>query len=67
MGIPGGFPGKFKVNVIKTGFGNAVPVPETANDFAYEVYISGISPSSGSIAGGTLLAITGKNFVPDPM
>jgi hypothetical protein len=34
-GIPGGLPGNFDVNVIKTGFGNAIPNPTTANDFTY--------------------------------
>jgi hypothetical protein len=64
-GIPGGLPGIFDVNVIKTGFGNAVPNPTTANDFAYEVTIDSISPNIGSIGGGTLITITGRNFVPD--
>jgi len=64
-GIPGGLPGIFDVNVIKTGFGNAVPNPTTANDFTYEVVIDSISPNIGSIGGGTLITITGRNFVPD--
>lgn len=64
-GIPGGLPGLFDVNVIKEGFGNAIAIPGTVNDFTYEVYITSISPSSGSIGGGTLITITGKNFVPD--
>lgn len=66
-GIPGGLPGIFDVNVIKTGFGNAIANPPTANDFAYEVYITSITPNSGSIAGGTLITIIGKNFVPDAL
>lgn len=66
-GIPGGLPGKFDINVIKDGFGSAVSIPATANDFTYEVIIMGISPTSGSIGGGTLLTITGKNFVPDEL
>jgi hypothetical protein len=49
VGIPGGLPGQFTVNVIKQGFGNAVPVPSTANDFAYECVITSISPVNGSI------------------
>jgi hypothetical protein len=66
-GIPGGLPGKFDVNVIKTGFGYAIPNPTTANDFTYEVEITGISPSQGSVAGGTLITVSGKNFVPDKL
>lgn len=65
VGIPGGLPGNFDVNVIKTGFGNAFPNPTTANDFTYEVVIDSISPSTGSIGGGTLITITGRNFVAD--
>jgi hypothetical protein len=66
-GIPGGLPGMFDVNVIKTGFGNAIPTTTTANDFTYEVVIDSISPTSGSIGGGTLITITGRNFVPDEL
>jgi hypothetical protein len=66
-GIPGGLPGMFDVNVIKTGFGNAIPTPTTANDFTYEVVIDSISPTSGSIGGGTLITITGRNFVDDKL
>jgi hypothetical protein len=35
VGVPGGLPGTFDVNVIKAGFGNAIPSPTTANDFKY--------------------------------
>lgn len=66
-GIPGGLTGKYKVNVIQTGLGFAVANPTTANDFIYEVVITGISPKSGSIFGGTLLTITGRNFAPDAL
>lgn len=66
-GIPGGLPGIYDLNVIKIGFGNAVATPFTANDFAYEVSITSVSPSSGSIGGGTLITIAGKNFVPDAL
>ncbi len=31
------------------------------------MYITSVSPSSGSIGGGTLITITGKNFVPDAL
>ncbi len=64
-GIPGGLPGKFDINVIKQGFGSATVSSATANDFTYEVTITSITPTSGSIGGGTLLTIAGINFVPD--
>jgi len=64
-GIPGGLPGTFDINVIKEGFGNALPATITANDFVYEVSIASITPTEGSIGGGTLITIVGKNFVPD--
>jgi hypothetical protein len=35
VGVPGGLPGTFDVNVAKAGFGNAFPTPATANDFKY--------------------------------
>lgn len=66
-GIPGGLPGKFDVNVIKSGSGYATVNPVTANDFTYEVVITSVSPLTGSYNGGTLLTITGKNFVPDAL
>ncbi len=66
-GIPGGLPGVYDVKVIKLGFGNAIANPSTGDDFSYEVVITGVSPISGSIGGGTLITITGKNFVPDAM
>ncbi len=31
----------------------------------YEVVIDSVSPTTGSYEGGTLLTITGRNFVPD--
>jgi hypothetical protein len=67
VGIPGGLPGYYDVTVIKEGFGSAIPLPASGNDFAYEVVITGVSPSSGSIGGGTLITISGKNFVPDAL
>ena len=62
-GIPGGLSGNFQVEVNKNGFGNIPAVPATANDFVYEVTIDGITPTTGSYYGGTLITITGKNFV----
>lgn len=64
-GISGGIDGKYKINVIHRMYGYAIKNPLAANDFTYEVIITSISPKSGSIYGGTLLTITGKNFLPD--
>ena len=66
-GIPGGLPGQFDVNVVVAGFGNAIATPSTANDFKYEVVIDSILPATGSFNGGTLLTITGRNFVADTL
>ena len=63
-GIPGGLPGEFEVEVNIIGTGNAIPNPETANDFVYELVIESISPTTGSYYGGTLITITGRNFSP---
>ena len=64
VGISGGLPGLFSVNVRKGTDGNAIANPSTATDFTYEVSIDTISPTTGSISGGTLITITGKNFIP---
>jgi hypothetical protein len=64
-GIPGGLPGQFQVNVNTTD-GYALISPTGANNFVYEVVITSVSPSTGSVYGGTLLTIQGRNFVADP-
>lgn len=51
--------------VRKAGFGEISPVNSTANDFAYELAITSISPSTGAYYGGTLITITGINFAPN--
>jgi hypothetical protein len=66
-GIPGGLPGNFNVIVTVSGLGNAIPNPSNANSFVYETVITDVSPTNGSAYGGTLLTITGRNFVPDKM
>ena len=35
VGLSGGLPGKYDVNVIKTGFGSAYTNISTSNDFSY--------------------------------
>jgi len=62
--LPGGSAGNYKVNVIKSGVGRAVPANSTAIDFSYLIKITGVTPTTGSITGGTILTIAGVNFSP---
>lgn len=62
--IPGGLPGDFDVLVQKAGLGYAQVNPVGANAFTYGIFVDSISPSTGSINGGTILTITGSNFSP---
>ena len=64
--LPGGLPGTFKVVVSRVGFGNSMESTVGAATFVYEVVVTSISPLTGSINGGTILTITGRNFSPDP-
>lgn len=64
VGIPGGLTGRYKVQVNLIGLGEAIPNNTNANDFAYELIINSVSPSSGSYYGGTLISIKGVNFSP---
>lgn len=57
VGIPGGLTGKYKVQVNIIGVGEAIPSTTPVNDFAYELIINSVTPSSGSYNGGTLLTI----------
>lgn len=63
-GIPGGLAGNYKVQVNMIGVGEIMPNSSNVNDFAYELVITGVSPSSGSYNGGTLINIEGINFSP---
>lgn len=60
--LPGGLPGVFNVIVKKTDVGDSVPATPEAATFTYEVVVTSISPSTGSIAGGTILTVSGRNF-----
>lgn len=66
-GIPGGRAGAYEVIVNIDGTTNAFSTPDTANDFEYKMTITGISPTTGSHYGGTLITITGENFPTDPL
>lgn len=62
--IPGGLPGNFNVVVQKEGSGYADVNPVGANAFTYGIWIDSISPATGSMNGGTIITISGKNFSP---
>lgn len=62
--LSGGVAGDFKVSVVRAGYGKAVPTNSTTNDFSYKIEVSGVTPNTGSIAGGTVLTISGVNFSP---
>ena len=59
VGLSGGLPGSFDVELKKTGSGFATSTPATANNFNYEILINDVQPVSGSPHGGTLVTITG--------
>ncbi|CAH1789358.1 unnamed protein product [Owenia fusiformis] len=61
--IGNGPAGEADVEVRIEGKGNAVHVNETFL-FTYQAYITDISPTSGSLAGGTVLSINGSGFAP---
>ena len=58
-GLPGGMEGTFTVEVNLPSLGDSVPAVNNANVFNYAFTVSSVSPSTGSIWGGTLLTITG--------
>ena len=41
-----------------------MPSSSTVNDFAYELVVNSVTPSSGSYNGGTLVNLKGINFSP---
>ena len=47
-----------------TGFGSLLYDPVDSNDFTYGTFITSVTPTSGSIFGGTVLTIIGENFSP---
>lgn len=62
--LGGGDAGAYRVVVRHSEYGYSRPTPETAADFEYKVEVTSLSPSSGSVAGGTILTIKGVNFSP---
>ena len=64
VGVSGGLAGVYKVQVNFLGIGEASVSPTNANVFTYELIINSVTPSSGSIHGGTLISVKGINFSP---
>jgi hypothetical protein len=63
VGLSGGLAGTFTVQVnMPTTTGDSLPYSANSNVFDYKFDISSVSPSTGSINGGTLLTITGNSF-----
>ena len=60
--LGGGKSGAYKVMVTLKGKGFAQVEPANANDFKYEMTITGLDYSSGSLEGGHLITISGTNF-----
>ena len=59
--LPGGYSGANTIVVFKKTIGDSLPDAD-ANVLTYEITFTSISPTSGSLNGGTLLTITGQNF-----
>lgn len=62
--LGGGKIGSYYVELELEGIGYSGSTVSNSNLFKYELDIDGISPTSGSIYGGTKITITGKNFSP---
>lgn len=65
LGLSGGLAGTFTLQVNLPVAGDSVPATVGADQFSYIVSIQSISPTSGSLYGGTLITITGQNFATD--
>jgi hypothetical protein len=65
VGLSGGLAGAFTLQVNLPVAGDSVAASAGADLFNYAVSIQSISPTTGSMYGGTLLTITGSNFVTD--
>jgi hypothetical protein len=64
VGLSGGLPGTFTVQVNDVARGDSIPANATdgSDRFTYKVSVISVSPTTGSINGGTLLTISGENF-----
>lgn len=64
-GLSGGYPGNYIVQVTIGTIGDAVVGSVGANSFSYSIIVSSVTPQTGSNYGGTLITLTGTNFLPD--
>ena len=60
--LRGGMPGDYIVVVNRKNYGRSSPANAGDNKFSYGAFITGVSPNTGSEAGGTVITITGYNF-----
>lgn len=60
--LGGGKTGDYVI-VVKVN-SNGYSIPDTNSNFAYRIYVEGVSPSNGPLGGGYNITITGKNFGP---
>ena len=58
----GGKVGTFNIVVDKANFGAYSSTSGSFYQFSYEFKMTGVSPTTGSTEGGTILTITGVNF-----
>lgn len=66
VGLSGGLAGDYTVQVNLPVLGDSVPFNAGDDSFSYKVTITSVSPSTGSISGGSLITITGTNFDTTP-
>lgn len=59
--VSGGPQGYYHLRVWKEEMGDSL----NEKEFEYQFYIDSISPASGSLLGGQIVTITGRNFMPD--
>lgn len=62
VGLSGGLAGDYVLQVNLQVLGDSVPFSDGADSFSYSVTVTSVSPTSGSINGGSLITITGTNF-----
>ena len=60
--LQGGRTGLYRVKITKTGIGHSIGSPVTADEFRFAVPVTSVTPSSGSLEGGTTLTISGSSF-----
>lgn len=61
--VAGGTSGTYEVIVLVDGIGYSRPTGANNNIYTLGVFVDSVSPLSGPIGGGTLINITGRNFV----